>query len=51
MGTTQSTENFWQIYFTELKQIFGNKKNYDRYIEQRRWMLWNCWLLSLGYRQ
>lgn len=35
----------------QLKQIFGNRKNFYRYIEAKKWNQWNQWLFSLGYRK
>lgn len=50
MGTASELEILWTINFSMLKQVFGNKKNYDRYVAGVQWNLWNCWLIGLGWR-
>jgi len=43
--------SIWDMlyYHKALKELFGNRKNYMRYIEAARWNQWNQWLISLGY--
>jgi len=52
MGTLPLEIWIWDMeyYHKQLKQIFGNRKNYYKYIEIRKWHLWNYWLIGLGYR-
>jgi len=43
--------NFWNsYYYKSLKEVFGNNKNYQRWLEERKLETWNNWLISLGYR-
>ena len=43
--------DYWgtEYYHKALKEMFGNKKNYQRYLAELKWNLWNNWLISLGY--
>jgi len=47
MGTTSFEEIYWEMY--GLKRIFGNRRNYYRYLAQKDWNNWNHWLIGLGY--
>lgn len=39
----------WEHY--NLKEIFGNRKNYARYIAAREWNETRAWLIALGCRE
>ena len=43
--------DYWEMsyYHKALKEMFGNRRNYRKYIEARKWNMWNSWLISLGY--
>lgn len=43
---------YWDTPFLEpnLKEIFGNKKNYRRYVAEKKLNLWDSWLIWMGYR-
>lgn len=44
--------DYWtSFYYNHLEDIFGNYKNYRRWVETRRLNEWNNWLISLGYRE
>ena len=52
MGTESLEYALWETdYFgKQLKNIFGNRKNYYRFLAERSWKRWNFWLINLGYR-
>ncbi len=35
----------------ELKKIFGNQKNYQRYLAAKEWNETRKWLISMGCRE
>jgi hypothetical protein len=38
------------LWSAPLKEIFGNRKNYYRYLAAKELNQWNAWLISLGWR-
>ena len=46
--------DFWLydsfMYGGAIKETFGNRKNYERWVEIRKFNNWTNWLISLGWR-
>jgi len=44
----------WFDIYPEIKELFGNRKNYVRYLDAfipaEEWRQWNKWLIGLGWR-
>lgn len=51
MGTNLKA-SLWdfEFYRESLKLIFGNRKNYNRYMITQNYNQWTNWLINLGYR-
>ena len=49
MGTSYQAIFWWTIN-PSLKEIFGNQKNYLRWVAIQEDNIWRNWLISMGWR-